>query len=181
MQILRLIGKKLRSIMSTGMEQYSNVFKENRATITSTVVLDYAFVEGEDTDTYQLVRFGEGEPWNILYHGFLLGSLTKVDGLWIAENASGLNGEQIFALGKFIDSQPFNQLPDRIKTHWEEFVKEVVLERNNSYLVICREEIDFAMFSLMFDAFIAELVEDGTPVRFKVYNATFSDDFQLAV
>jgi hypothetical protein len=167
--------------MSTSMEQYSNVFKENLVATSRTLVLDYLFGEGQSMDAYQLVRFAEGEPWNVLYNGFLLGSLAKVNGAWISANGENLDGERILSIGRFIDSQHFNLLPDKIKTHWEESVREVIMENDSSYMVICRDDIDFGRFKRMFSSFISELVEEEWPVTFKVYNAAFSDDFEIEV
>ncbi|WP_316825982.1 MULTISPECIES: hypothetical protein [Pedobacter] len=181
MEILKLIGKKLRSIVSGKMEHYSNVFKQNLVATTRTVVLDYLFGEGDAMDAYQLVRFAEGEPWNVLYNGFLLGSLSKVDGIWISANGENLDGGRISAIGKFIDSQHFNLLPDKIKVHWEEQVKEVIMENDSSYMVVCRDGIEFDCFRLIFSSFVSELVEEEWPVVFSVYNAAFSDDFKVEV
>ena len=163
------------------MGEYSNVFKQNLVATTRTVVLDYLFGEGRDMDAYQLARFAEGEPWNVLHKGLLLGSLTKTDWVWISVNGENLDGKRIIAIGKFIDSQHFNLLPDKIKVHWEEYVNEVIMENDSSYIVVCKEEIEFYRFRLMFSSFISELVEEEWPVNFKVYNAAFSDDFEIEV
>lgn len=181
MEIFRSIGKKLRSILSGQMEQYSNIFKQNNVAASSTLELDYLFGEGRAMDAYQLVRFADGKSWSVLYNGFLLGSLSKVDGIWIAGNGENLDGKRITAIGKFIDSQHFNLLPDKIKAQWAEEVEEVVMEKDGSYLVICKDGADFGAFRFLFSIFISKLVEEEWPVNFKVYNAAFTEDFEVEV
>jgi len=163
------------------MEQYSNAFKQNFVASTRTVVLDYLFGEHGRIIGYQLVRFAEGEPWNVLFDGFLLGSLTKIDGIWVSANGENLDSGRITAIGKFIDSQHFNLLPDKIKIHWEEQVQEVVMENDSSYMIICKEGIEFDRFRLIFSSFVSELIEEEWPINFKVYNAAFSDDFEIEI
>lgn len=163
------------------MEQYSNAFKGNLVANTKTVVLDYLFGEGDEMDAYQLVRFAEGEAWNILSDGFLLGSLNKIDNFWIADNAVGLDGERICSIGKFIDSQHFNRLPGKIIEHWAEFVDRVIMQTDSEYLIVTLPEIDFESFQRLFTSFATELVEDPWPIEFKVYNAEFDKDFIVRV
>jgi len=167
--------------MLTSMGQYSNLFKENLMATSKTVVLDYIFGEGQDMDAYQLVRFAEGEPWNLLHNGYLMGSMDKVNGTWLLVSGGSLDTERVCLIGKFIDSQHFNLLPDKIKAHWEEQVREVIMENDSSYLVVCKDGTEFYRFRLMFCSFISELVEEEWPVNFKVYNSSFSDDFEIEV
>lgn len=181
MEILKLLSKRLRSIISDHMGQYSNVFKENLMAGSKTVVLDYLFGEGDDINAYQLVRFAESEPWNVLCNGYLLGRLSKANGAWVEVNNGSLGEERILSIGKFIDSQHFNLLPDKIKAHWEDSVQEVIMNNDSSYMVVCREGIEFDRFKLMFCSFIPELVKEEWAVTFKVYNAAFSDDFEIEV
>lgn len=181
MEILKLLGKKLRSIISISMEQYSNAFKENLVATSKTVVLDYLFGEGEDMAAYQLVRFSREGPWCVLSSGYLLGNLSKLDGIWIAQDADRIDGERILSIGKFIDSQHFNLLPDKIKLHWEEWVAEVIMHNDSNYMVVCKEGIEFEHFKRMFCAYIPELVEEEWTIVFNVYNAGFSEDFKVEV
>lgn len=176
-----MLSKKLRSLISGQMRQYPNVFKEKLITASRTLVLDYLFGEGQDMDAYQIVRFSQGEPWHVLHNGFLLGSLNKVAERWILVDGKNLCNERVIAIGNFIDSQHFNLLPDKIKMHWVEQVQEVIMENDSSYMVICREGIEFSRFKLMFCSFIPELIEEEWPVKFSVYNAAFSDDFEVEV
>ncbi|WP_316846906.1 hypothetical protein [Pedobacter psychrodurus] len=180
-EILKSLGKKLRAIISISMEQYSNAFKENLVVTSKTVVLDYLFGEGEDMAGYQLVCFSQGAPWCVLSSGYLLGNLSKLNGIWIATDAGPLDGERILSIGRFIDSQHFNLLPDKIKLHWGESVAEVIMYNDSSYMVVCRDGIEFEHFKCMFCAYIAELVEEERAVVFNVYNAGFSEDFKVEV
>jgi len=180
-QILKSLGKKLRSIISISMEHYSNAFKENLVATSNTVVLDYLFGVGEDMAAYQLVRFSQEGPWCVLSSGYLLGNLSKHNGIWIAKDAGHLDGERVLSIGRFIDSQHFNFLPDKIKLHWEQSVEEVIMHNDSSYMVICKEGIKFEHFKGMFCAYIPELVREEWTVIFNVYNAGFSEDFKVEV
>lgn len=163
------------------MEQYSNVLKANMVATSRTVVLDYLFGQGDAMDAYQLVRFEECGSWSVLYNGYLMANLYKADKSWISVDGGSLDNRKVASIGRFIDSQHFNLLPDKIKTHWEEQVQEVIMENDSSYMVVCRDGIEFSRFRLMFSSFISELVEEEWPVSFRVYNALFSDDFEIEV
>jgi hypothetical protein len=110
-----------------------------------------------------------------------MANLYKADESRISVYGGSLDNRQVASIGRFIDSQHFNLLPDKIKTHWEEQVQEVIMENDSSYMVVCRDGIEFSRFRLMFSSFISELVEEEWPVSFRVYNALFSDDFEIEV
>lgn len=82
--------------------------------------------------SYELLRFSDGEPWLILEDGVLLTTLSKQNGCWIQTFEQILQADRAEHIGKFIEQQHFNFLPNKIKTHWFEAVQ--VIMQNDSYL-----------------------------------------------
>lgn len=131
------------------------------------VALDYFFNENEQLKIYQLVRFATDEPWLVLDEGLLLSTIEKKENLRLEIMPSNLDLELLSKIGLFIDSQYFNFLPDKIKTHWHEAVQEVIMQSDSEYLVVCKENIEFNHFKNIFSAYIAELVEEEWSVELK--------------
>jgi len=155
---------------------------ENSKVASSNMIsLDYLFGEGEDMRAYQVVRFSAGEPWLVLEDGVLLGTLSKQNKSWVQIGEYVLDAGRAEWIGKFIDQQHFNFLPDKIKSHWFDAVEEVIMQSDSLYLVVCKADIEFKRFKNVFGSFIAELVEEEWAVEFKVYNADFSDEFLVRV
>jgi len=159
------------------MEQDLNGFSGNFSSNGQMILLDYIFGEGENTDCYQLVRFFSGEEWNVLIGGRLVSRMVCIDGLWRQEYGGLLESAEVLEIGEFIAQQHFNLIPSKIELHWQEYVEEVVMQSETSYLVVGKPGIAFERFQAMFTGYIAELVEDPWEIEFKVYNADFSDDF----
>ncbi|PWS26199.1 hypothetical protein DHW03_15505 [Pedobacter yonginense] len=144
------------------------------------VVLDYVFGEG-DIQSYQLIRFAAGEAWNVVFDGRLLALVRKDQNKWIKVIGETIDEAQIFDIGKFIDAQHFNLLPSKIKSHWQEYVAEVIIRTDSEYMIVTRPNISFERFQKMFCSFIEELVEDPWPIDFKVYNSEFTNEFHARV
>lgn len=141
------------------------------------VVLDYFFGEGENMQAYQLIRFAEGEAWNVVLDGRLWASVRKDQNKWVKVIGETMDEAQVFAIGKFIDAQHFNLLPSKVKSHWREYVAEVIMITDSEYIVVTLPDISFERFQKMFCSFIEELVEDLWPIDFKVYNSEFTNEF----
>lgn len=146
-----------------------------------TVILDYLFGEGDAMNAYQIIRYNESEPWLVIENGSLKATLKKHQHVWKSISEAHIDTERIEQIGKFIDAQYFNFLPDKIKMHWHDDVNEVMMQNDGLYLVICKPDINFRRFKNVFSAFIAQLVEDEWAVEFKVYNAAFTDEFVVKV
>ena len=130
---------------------------------------------------YQVIQFRIEEPWKVVEDGELLGSVEKMDGVWRYMGQRLLNDEMIKGIGDLIDQQHFNQLPLDIKRHWADDVQEALAQGDNRYLVICRPDIDFHRFEKVFRTYISELVKDGWEIRFRVYDAEMSNDFEVLI
>ncbi|WP_231491406.1 hypothetical protein [Pedobacter sp. Leaf170] len=163
------------------MEPASNANRTNPSSPGKMVVLDYLFEDQTGLKAYQLIRQGSGAVWLVLDDDELLATLDKTDGRWAAVGDSSLDVSRLNHIGSFIDKQHFNFLPGKIKSHWADWVQEVVMENDSAYLVICRANTDFFRFKSVFSAFIGQLVEDEWEITFKVYNADFTDEFMVRV
>ena len=163
--------------MMQGLDKY----RKEPPTYTRKVVLDYIIGEGEAAETYQLVHYLESEAWHILADGYLIGRLEKANNVWLSTIPTNLNQERLFEIGAFIDAHNFNNLSLKLKKHWATYIQEVIMQSDCAYLVICREDIDFGQFKLLFTSFIGDLVEMPWPIGFKVYNSDFSDEFLIDV
>jgi hypothetical protein len=161
--------------------EHASMSENSKVASSKMISLDYLFGEGEQMQAYQVVRFSPGEAWLVLEDGVLISTLLKQDKIWIQTGEYVLDSFRADQIGKFIDQQHFNLMPDKIKTHWFEAVEEVIMQNDSLYLVICKPDIEFKRFENVFAAFISELVEEAWAVEFKVYNAEFSDEFLVRV
>jgi hypothetical protein len=130
---------------------------------------------------YQVIQFREQEPWKVVVDGELLGSIKKLDGTWCNTGNLVLDEQLTKAIGALIDQQNFQRLPMEIKKHWTEYVQEALAQGDNEYLIICRPEVDFNRFEKVFRTYILELVKDSWEIRFRVYDASMSNDFEVFV
>jgi hypothetical protein len=130
---------------------------------------------------YQLIQFRAGEPWRVVDEGELLGSIEKLDGRWLVRGKGVISESLIQGISGLIDRQHFNRLPVEIKAHWTEEVQEAIAQGDNQYLVICKVNIDFQRFEKVFSAYISTLVKDEWDIRFRVYDADMSCDFEVFV
>jgi hypothetical protein len=130
---------------------------------------------------YQVIRFREGESWQVVQDGELLGSIEKLDGNWYGRDKSALTADLVKQIGRLIDAQHFNRLPEEIKTHWPGQVEAVIPSGDAEYLVIGKPQIDLERFIKIFSAYVPHLLKDEWPILFKVYNAEMSEDFEVEV
>lgn len=133
------------------------------------------------TQLFQVIQFRAGEAWRIVHEGELLGSILKMDGLWVANRKSILVEDLVASIGKFIDLQHFNNLPNELQAHWPMYIQEVIVQGDDQYLIICLPEIDFSRFKKLFKTYISTLLKDRWEILFKVYDAEMSADFQVQV
>lgn len=150
-------------------------------TTEKTTILDYFFNEGDEVRVFQLVSDSPMEEWDVLFEGFKMAYLKKINGIWIADPTPFLSVEKVKAMGILIDQQHFNHLAKDIKKHWLEYIQEVIVQSDCDYIVICKEGIDFARFKIVFTSFIVNFIQDEWPIDFYVYNADFSIDFHARV
>jgi len=139
------------------------------------------FSKNDDREAYQVIQFRTGEPWRIAVKGELLGSIEKLDGVWYGRCILGLDDHLVQDIGNLIDIQYFNELPQVLKTHWQDYIHEAVAQGDNQYLVICKPDIDFERFERVFKAYIPALVKDEWEIRFRVYDAAMATDFDVLV
>lgn len=132
------------------------------------------------TEAYQVFQFRAGESWRIARDGELLGSVEKLNGVWRGREGSKLAEELIGNIGRLIDAQHFNKLPNDIKIHWPAQVQEVIPSGDEEYLVITKPEIDFERFVKIFTAYIPHLLKGEWPVLFKLYDAGMNQDWEVS-
>ena len=142
------------------------------------IELDY-FPQGSDDVVYQVLQFRIGESWRVVCEGELICCMEKLDAQWYVKGKTMLSQELIEGIGRFIDAQYFNRLPAALKEYWEVYVKEVIAQGEDQYLIVCKEGIDFKRFEKIFRACILNLLRDPWEIRFMVYNAMMSDDFEV--
>ena len=135
----------------------------------------------ETNQVYQVIQFREQDPWKVVEDGELLGSVEKLEGIWRCMGNQTLDDQLIKGIGNLIDQQHFNRLPLDIKKHWADDVQEALAQGDNQYLVICKPDVDFHRFEKVFHTYISELVKDDWEIRFRVYDAAMSNDFEVFV
>lgn len=130
---------------------------------------------------YQVIQFNPGEPWQIVDGDEVIGRMQKLEGLWSLHALSNVPDGLVTGIANLIEQQGFNRLPAKIKEHWEPYVHEVVTQSDALYLIVCRQNVDFDRFKKLFWGYIGELIKDPWQIRFRVYNADMSDDFEVVV
>lgn len=145
------------------------------------IELTYFSEKQSGIPAYQVIQFNPGEPWQIVEGDEVIGCMQKQEGLWSLQASSNVPDGLVTGIVKLIEQQHFNKLPTKIKEHWEIYVQEVVIQSDALYLIICRQGIDFDRFKKLFWGYIGELIKDPWQIRFRVYNADMSDDFEVVV
>lgn len=130
---------------------------------------------------YQVIQFNPGEPWQIVEGDEVIGRMQKQGGLWSLHALSNIPDGLVTGIVNLIEQQHFNRLPAKIKEHWESYVHEVITQSDTLYLIVCKQGIDFDRFKKLFWGYIGELIKDPWQIRFRVYNADMSDDFEVLV
>jgi hypothetical protein len=130
---------------------------------------------------FQVMQFRAGDAWRIVHNGELLGSIIKVENTWVAGRNSSLVQGLVESIGKFIDLQHFNKLPRELETHWSMYIRQVIVQGDDQYLIVCLPLVNFRRFEKVFRAYIGSLVKDRWEILFKVYNAEMSADFEVLV
>lgn len=144
-------------------------------------MIELIYFNDAASKAYQLIQFRAGEPWRVVDDGELLASMEKLDGRWLVRGKGVISESLIECIGGLIDLQHFNRLPLEIKTHWTDEVQEAIAQGDNQYLVICKPDIDFQRFEKVFRTYISTLVKDEWEIRFRVYDADMSNDFEVFV
>lgn len=143
------------------------------------IELTYFLEARKDKAVYQVIQFNPGEPWQIVAGDELIGKMEKQYGLWNLRSEMEVPEGLLKGIAKLIEEQHFNYLPSDIKMHWEAYVQEVVVQSDVEYLVVCKPDVSFERFEKIFRASISLLVKDEWQIRFRVYNADMSDDFEV--
>jgi hypothetical protein len=133
------------------------------------------------TQVFQVTQFRAGQSWRIVHGGELLGSIIKLNDVWVANRKSVLVAGLVESIGRFIDLQHFNKLPEELRTHWPMYIQQVIIQGDDQYLVVCLPDIDFSHFEKLFRTFIDTLIKDRWEILFKVYDAEMSADFEVLV
>ena len=145
-------------------------------------MIELEYIEGgSDGGVFQVIQFRSGESWRVARDGELLASIEKAGDTWQGRVNCMLTDELVQRIGEYIDGQHFNRLPKNLKAHWSQYVTEVVVQDDSQYLVICKSGIDFDRFEKIFKAYISILVKDEWEIRFRVFNADMSSDFEVLV
>ncbi|MES2828130.1 MAG: hypothetical protein V4687_08245 [Bacteroidota bacterium] len=144
------------------------------------IELDY--IDGGSAGAvFRVIQFRIGESWKIVSEGELLARIEKVAGQWRVRGKCMLTDELIQRIGRNIDEQHFNSLPNDLKIHWSQYIAEVIVQGDSQYLIISKPEIDFTRFEKVFRNYITLLVKDWWGICFKVYDAEMSTDFEVLV
>lgn len=144
------------------------------------IELDYFFTESDEKSShYQLIQFSQNEPWRLVQDGELLGSLEKWNGKWKQLTGSPLSDALLEGVCKLIESQHYHQLPEQLLSRWGNVIAEVITKSDEEYLIICKERVSFRSFTSIFSKFVSTMLKDEWPVRFQLFNADFSEDFEI--
>lgn len=130
---------------------------------------------------YQVIQFSTQDHWKVVVDGELVGSVKKLEGNWYSTGKFLLDDQLVNNIGALIDQQNFNGLPVAIKKHWADDVQETIAQGDDQYLVICRPGVNFHRFEKVFRNYVHELVKDSWEIRFRVYDAEMSNDFEVFV
>lgn len=144
------------------------------------IELDYFFTESDEKSShYQLIQFSQNEPWRLVQDGELLGSLEKWNGKWKQLTGSPLSDVLLEGICKLIESQHYRQLTEQLLSRWGNVIAEVITKSDDEYLIICKERVSFRSFTSIFSKFVSTMLKDEWPVRFQLFNADFSEDFEI--
>ncbi|SDD14223.1 hypothetical protein [Pedobacter soli] len=144
------------------------------------IELDYFFTESDEKSShYQLIQFSQNEPWRLVQDGELLGSLEKWNGKWQQLSGSPLSDALLEGICKLIESQHYHELPVQLLSRWGNVIAEVITKSDDEYLIICKERVSFRSFTSIFSKFVSTMLKDEWPVRFQLFNADFSEDFEI--
>ena len=145
------------------------------------IELIYFLDTQKEKTAYQVIQFNPGEPWQIVEGDELIGKMEKRLGFWNLLYYGDIPEGMLTGISELIENQHYNKLPTKIKEHWHEYVYEVVAQSDELYLVICKPDISLDSFEKLFRAYIPELVKDEWQVKFRVYDAEMSQDFDVLV
>ena len=143
------------------------------------IELIYFPKEQQGTPAYQIIQFNPGEPWSIVDGDELIGCMKKSKGFWNLYAVNEVPDGLATGIAHLIEAQHFNSLPDDIKLRWPEQVQEVIAQSDDRYLVICKAGLNFERFERVFRNFISDLIKDEWKIRFVVYNAEMTADFEF--
>jgi len=143
------------------------------------IELVYFSEESEGTPAYQIIQFNPGEPWSIVDGDELIGCMKKSKGFWNLYAVAAVPDGLATGIAKLIETQHCYQLPEEMKMRWPDQVQEVIVQSDDRYLVVCKSDVDFERFEKVFRNFICELLKDEWPIRFMVYNADMTADFEV--
>lgn len=159
------------------MEARSNSDKERMMASSKMVVLEYFVDLGKGIRTYILVRFAGGEPWLVLDNGKLLATIEKKENNWREVGLRSLEKKSLENIGRFIEDKRFNFIAEKIKAQWPEDIAEVIRQDDQLFLVVCTPQSDFSFFRTAFSSHLQDLLGNYREMEFKVYNASFDDEF----
>jgi hypothetical protein len=145
------------------------------------IELTYFSQQETGSPVYQVIQFNPGEPWQLVNGDEVIGTVDKQHGLWNLRSWSPVPEGLVTGIGQLIENQHFNRLPALISQRWSEYVQQVVVVSDREYLVICTDGIDLEHFEKLFRGSVSELVKDEWRIRFRVYDALMSADFELLV
>jgi hypothetical protein len=128
---------------------------------------------------YQVIQFRPGESWQIVEGDEVIGRMDKQHGVWRLCGEVNLPEGMVSGIAGLIEAQHFNRLPLDIKSHWSQYVHEVVVRSDTEYLVVCKVGIDFSAFERLFRECVSGLIKDPWEIRFRVYDAVMSADFEV--
>lgn len=145
------------------------------------IELIYFSAEENGKKAYQVIQEKPDEPWQIVDGDELIGRMEKMLGFWNLRCWGEIPEGMVSGIARLIEGQHYNQLPVDIKTHWADYVHEVIPRSDAEYLVICKARIDFCRFQKLFGECVAGLIKDEWQIRFRVYDADMSRDFEVFI
>lgn len=145
------------------------------------IELIYFSDEQNGIPAYQVIQINPGEPWQIVDGDEVIGKMQKQEGLWSLHALSQVPDGLVTGIARLIEQQDFNRLPAKIKEHWAIYVEAVITQNDALYLIVCKQGVDFDRFKKLFWGYIGQLIKDPWKIRFRVYNADMSDDFEVIV
>ncbi|WP_146202939.1 hypothetical protein [Pedobacter paludis] len=124
----------------------------------------------------QLICFGNTGPWQVLPEGEIIGILQKEQGQWTQVYLPEIEETLFREITLAIDRAGFNFLPKELLGRWPKQLREVIMQSDHEYLVVCKAEINFAAFSRIFSTYISGMLQDEWEICLKLFSHGFSMD-----
>ncbi|MGM9478313.1 hypothetical protein ACS5PU_17940 [Pedobacter sp. GSP4] len=144
------------------------------------IELSYTFEQEFLGNTaYQLMRAEMDAPWLVLSGPHVVGIIDKSGDSWVQIAGEAIPNAAVKGMGELIAKQQFSWLPNLIKKQWPDDVKEVVVENEGAYNVVCYKDICPKRFQLKFTPGIYALAKREAEIVFNVCRYNIAGQFKV--